>query len=304
MSDAFPDEHAPLNGQTFEVCYRLIAQGIHDETPTSKADPFHIDPIYKKMVDEAMAPLDKWRTYAHDGDPALLPTVAGNGTPWADLANIQIKHLHDLPAEVDSIGESLRWNGKASEGYLAYLKRISSRLQSYGGDTGYVRQAAALLEAAFAVQVAFKKDLLELARGAYDKLEAIHDGRHVDDIGTFCVVIGGLALGELGGAIAAGTTITKHVFGKAVTALASYAFGDPTQKLIMHGDTPQKIMKSFDTALGQIVNGYANAAIHVSQEMDDLLTDLRAASDESSLPPVPSVDTSNTPSFTRELFPR
>lgn len=303
MTGAFPPHDAALDASTFEQCYLLIAQAIHEETPDSVTDPFHRMPDYQKMVGEALAPLDKWRSHAFDGDPAELPHQTG--TPWSDLDLARIGHLADLIARMSTIGQNLNdhWSGAGAEHYSAYMAGISERLNEYAGPGGYVQQVAAVLEDAFAVRVAFKKDLLELARGAYDKIKSIHDGPTPGDVGMLCLMLGSLAFGEIG-VVGAGATVAGKIFSKAVTSLNDQAFATSKARVFIHGDLPKDIMKTFDTALDQVVEGHRNAAKQLITRMDTLWHQLCYSADEKYYPPIPVIDTSHTPSFSKQFFPR
>lgn len=297
----FPAHDAALDANTFEQAYAALARAIHDETPDSVADPLHRMPDYQQMVGEALAPLDKWRAHALDGDPAQLPHQTG--TPWSDLDRARIGHLADLIATMSTIGQNLNahWSGSGAEHYSAYMTGISGRLNEYAGPNGYVQQAAAALEDAFAVRVAFKKDLLELARGAYDKIKSIDDGVSAGDVGMLCLMLASLGFGEIG---IAGATIAGKVFAKAVTSLNDQAFATSKARVFLHGDLPKDIMKSFGTALEQIVGAHRNAAKQLEARMDTLWQRLCYSADEKYYPAIPVIDTSHTPSFSKQFYPR
>jgi hypothetical protein len=302
----FPDERALPNESTFAQCYSLIAQAIHDETPTSAADPFHRSPTYQTMVTKAMAPLDKWREHAFDGDPAELPGNESGSTPWTDLRGIRTKELSHLSREMDVISGILRadWNGPAATGYILFASEIAGQLDEYSGPNGLVEQAASVMEAAFAVRLAFKKDLLELARGAYTALMAIDEGPSPGDIGLFSLLFIGFGLNAGADLIAESGKVIAKVVSKTVVAFGAYTYATGTKQISVHGGTPQAVMQSFGGHLDDIINGHSQAAAQVSKLMKDLYQNLCDAADEKDYPDIPVVDTSNTKSFNKVFVPR
>lgn len=303
MTDAFPPHDASLDANTFQQAYTLIAQAIHDETPDSVADPFHRMPSYQEMVGEALAPLNKWRSYAFDGDPAQLPHQSG--APWTDLDNARIRYLDDLVEKMSSIGDGLseHWSGDGAQDYSQYMHIISGRLKNYAGEDGYVAQVSAALQDAFAVRTAFKKDLLELARGAYEKIKSIDDGSAAGELGMLCLMLGSMAFEDIA-AITATATVAKKVFGKLLTTVNGKVLETSEKKVFFHGDLPRDIMKSFDEALGRVVDGHAHAAKALATRMQRLYDQLCTAADERYYPAIPVIDTSHIPSFSKHFFPR
>lgn len=296
----FPDEQAPLDSATFTQAYTMVQQAIRDETPK---DGFHHLPPH--MTTEPFVPLDKWYSYAVDGDPAQLPPGA-SGTPWTTLDDLQVKRLRDLTERLKGISRTLRshWNGNAAEGYATYLETLSGRIDSYGSDEGLVIQARDLASDAFAVQIAFKHDLMQLARGAYAALQALDHGHPLENLGLLTLDVAAVGFSEGVGAIKMGGDLTTAVFKSLVTSIGTYTFATARKKAQVTGGNPPEIMSAFDTELGKVVAAHEHAAQDMSTRLQAFVRHLNGEADEESFPQIPVVDTSDTKSLKKVFAPR
>ncbi|TDP91867.1 hypothetical protein [Labedaea rhizosphaerae] len=296
----FPDENAPLDGATFTQAYRMIQRAIHDETPK---DGFHHLP--PEITREPFVPLDKWYSYAMDGDPAELPR-GDRGTPWTTLDAIQVDYLQDLTEQLKGISRDLRthWTGAAAEDYAKYMEVLSGRIDGYVSDQGLVVQARELAYGVFALQIAFKHDLMELARGAYSALRALDHGHALGNLALLTLDVAEAGFSDGVSAIKVGGDVTTRVFKSLVTSIGNYTFAAAREKAQVTGGNPPDIMRSLDTELGKVVAAHARAAQGMSGKLQEFVRHLNNEADEEHYPPIPVVDTSDTKSLKKVFVPR
>lgn len=296
----FPDEKAPLDSATFTQAYTMIQQAIRDETPK---DGFHHLPPH--MTSEPFVPLDKWYSYAMDGDPAELPR-GDSGTPWTTLSAIQTKYLQDVTEQMRGIARDLRsyWTGEAADEYAKYMEILSGRIDGYVSDQGLVIQARELASGVFAMQIAFKHDLMQLARGAYAALKALDHGQPLANIALLTLDVAEVGFSEGVGAIKVGGEVTTKVFKSLVTSMGSYAFAAARTKAQVTGGNPPDIMSAFGTELGKVVAAHTQAAQGMSSKLQEFVRHLNDEADEKYYPDIPVVDTSDTKSLKKVFVPR
>lgn len=309
MSSGFPADDAPLTDDTFNTAYNVILTQIHQETPPTitgngQDGTMNLETMH---TGDATGSLDKWRTYTKDGDLSKLPT-GGAATPWEYLVGTAKQKLSPEQSELQNIHDLLvaKWTGTASGQYAAYMQEMQKRLNNYSMEGGHLDQVAGMLTAAFTVEVAFKKDLLETARSASKSLDALDHGQAAEDIGLFCVGLAGVVLSGLSGLDVA-KAITGVVFLNSTVGnlVSGFSFAELKDKTVaINDDSPSAIMKNLDSALGKIVSSYQDAATQVGQRMDALLDDLKGeTSGIAAVTNVPVVDpTSSTASFKFDNF--
>jgi uncharacterized protein YukE len=309
MSSGFPADNAPLTNDTFDTCYNVLLTQIHQETaPTTSGNgndgTMNLSTLH---TGDAFVALDKWHTYATDGDLSRLPSTGGAATPWDYLAQTRAGKLTSDTEQLSGVHDQLfsKWSGSAAQEYAQYMQTMSKHLDNYSTPNGYLDQVAALLKAAVTVEVAFKKDLLESARAASKSLDALEHGQAGGDIALFCVGLAGLALSGMG-AVAAGASVAGFVFVNATvgSVVGGLSFNELKDRTVaIDGDSPTHIMANLDSAVGKIVAGYQQAAKQVSDKMDDLSRSLTAeASGITGVANVPVVDTTGTSSFNLNSF--
>jgi hypothetical protein len=298
MAFDIPDGNAPLTSDTFDACYQAIAWNIYLETPLNPAFGVSAPELQRRAVAESTRPLDRWREHALDGDPDLLNSHDGT-TPWRYLRDARTT-LGDAVGTLDTAHDNIieAWTGEAASKYAEYMLQMRDRIKNHVGENakeGYLADAAALLEAAYAVQVAFKKDLLELARAANDALKGLDDGSVSKTIGLLCIALGGIALSTLAASVGAagivGAIFVSKVAGDIIGKVGDYAFAQAKENLTISGDTAESIMASLDSGLNQAIAGYQSVSREITTKMEAVLQDLRSASNvKEDYPQAPVVD--------------
>jgi hypothetical protein len=305
MAYDMPGSDAPLTGDTFAAAYQAVAWNIYLETPLNPAFGFSAPELQRSAVAEHTRALDRWRDYALDGNPDLLNSHDGT-TPWRYLRTTRTA-LGDAVGTLDSAHDNIieAWTGVAASKYAEYMVQMRDRIKSHVGENakeGYLADVADLLEAAYAAQVAFKKDLLELARAANDALKGLDDGSPWKTIGLICLALGGLALGSMVGPAAVVSTVFVTKLGEEIIGkVGEYAFGHAEKELQVGGNTVAEIMATLDGGLNQVIGGYQSIARQLTAKMDAVLVELRSASTVGEdYPQVPAVDVKRS---LREFLP-
>lgn len=311
MSSGFPAADAPLTDDTFDTCYSVLIKQIQQETPTPYAGGQSLPELKGLSVTEAMDPLNKWHTHAKDGALAKLPTVNGQ-QPWSYLEDVRDNLAHQDVADLQTINGTLtsNWKGSAKDNYADYLQKMSQLLTSYydsdgHGNGGYVGQVGDLLKAAFTVEVAYKKDLLEAARAASTALDGLEHGSSSGHAGQYLLAIAGLALTGAG-AVAAAAAVPGVVFTNAVlgSLVSGYSWQKIGQALTVDGGTPVEIMESLSSAVDKTVTNYQSAAKKIEDCMDTVLDELQhAATSLGSIGQVPDPTDPNTSFKLSAFFP-
>lgn len=310
MTD-MPGSDAPLTAETFNTCASVLRDKVDAETPTPRTPDggvIELNPedVRQIQVFVSQQSVQHWLDRALDGEPGKLAAI-GDTPPW-EFLRTERADLGDAMGVLETINGRLTedWSGTAADDYASYMLQLRDRVKNHVGETskeGYLAEVAALTEAAFAVELAYKKDLLELARNtgqALDKLDS--GGDAMAQFGALCLAFGGLALGALS-AVTAGTAVVGLVVLASIESTAGgFMFSKATEMLQVKGESADSIMKSMDEALGRITSSYAGAAKQVSGRIDTLLQDITAASDESKFPTVPKIDAKHPGTFMESNF--
>jgi hypothetical protein len=280
MTD-FPAQDAPLTQDTFNTAYNVIKQQIEQETPSPLVQGTAAVPndFHEQWAASASKPLDKWRVYTNDGDLSKLPTAGGAATPWEYLQQTSMPHLFHDQSQVQTIHDTLvhNWTGTAGYQYVVYLQDMQKRLDNYSKDKGNLDSLAEMLKAAFAVEAAFKKDLLESARAVSKALDNVEHGGGSVDVGLLTLAVVALGIGGLG-AVAAATGVAGAVF---VNATVGALVGGAGLKTItdhvvtIGGGGIDHVMDSFGSAVDTIVTNYRQAANDLANKMDNLSDELK-----------------------------
>jgi hypothetical protein len=271
-------------------------EGPHDENPPPLTPSTFADCMtaLEEAFSEGLSAYDasilnRWWSYASDGDISTLPVVDGM-LPWQYLKATCGPKLQNTVSDLDTDQKLLvaDWHSDASRNFVAYLGRMHDQMTNYAGAPGnsggsagtsgggWVDQVAALLESAYTVQVAFKKDLYAIAHAAYHSLKELDDPFSWDNTKNFGLLVAGIASLTVGagGAIAMASGIGGLVFaqavGSAATTVGQYVFQKVADNISIGGDDDSDVYKSLDAAVTTALNHYQESARKVTSAMDEL----------------------------------
>lgn len=317
MSDAFPAGNPPpLTGATYSACYSSLAHLIDQETPIPHQGGKEQMPLPTRhdTLAPILANLDHWHTYAADGEPVLLGTLA----PWT-MIDEQRATLGSLADDLTSrIGDLDGWDSDAGRDMKAYLTVIRGKVAAYasvspGNDQigCLIEQVNGLLKAAFTALAAYKKDLFQIAKTAHDTMLAIdHGGPSWHDVEMLMMVIAGISLNAATGQVA-GLAWPKKIFGSAASIVVgkagemTFAAGEKGLTAGIGGDLPKEIMETATKAVNDAVGKYRTACLDVSAKMGEVWTELNnqyTAVQKMKIGEVPRVDTSANPTFAPSAY--
>lgn len=260
------DEHPPpLTQETFDSCFLSIA--IYTPGPIDSNG--NILPPPQLLT---------WYNHATDGDLTILPcphNPYGQQTPGDYLMDACKRPMQRATTKVSDAYNELdsAWTGPASVPYHANLRDMRDQLGRLTNDGEWLDQAANLLNSAYQVQVAFKKDLYAIGQQTYTSAHAQYyeQGSTTGEVGLMLVGVGLSAIGALVSASG------NPVIGSMVSTAGSYAFGQATQKIRVGGDSEDALMDSLDQAVRTAIGHYENACMLLGQRMDTLWGELNEA---------------------------
>jgi hypothetical protein len=302
MSPNFPEgphdgTSPPLTPSTFVDCMAALEDALTEGLS-----------VYDATI------LNRWYTYAADGDVSALPTQDGM-VPWQYLKAVCGQKLQNSAADLDTDQKELiaDWHSDSSGKFTSYLGKMRDQMINYSGAAGnsggsagtsgggWVDQVAAQLESAYTVQVAFKKDLYEIAHATYKALKNVDDPftwSNTKKIGLLLGAVASVAVGA-GGAIAMasewGGMVFAQTVGSAATTIGQYAFQTVADNMSIGGDDDAAVYASMDAAVTTALGHYKTLAQKVTATMDDLWPSLNhAASHPPRYGTVASTDTVNS----------
>lgn len=263
----------PLTSATFDACHQSLQKWCRDGSWP--------------------AAVDRWYSYAMDGDITQLPVpnFSGPATPWDYLADVCANPMQKDMSYLQNDHEQLvgAWKGPASGNYLGYLQAVHDQLSyfvSSGPDAkagSWLAQAGALLQSAHAVQVGFKKDLYEIGfaacRAGWGQGNSGLVGGNDRTFGMLLLGVAGLALGGAGALLIAGQVSAAIFAGGVLTMAGNYVFQTvPDNTTISGGD-------SFNTAMDAMVDNYQTSVNKITTSMGSLIGEVESAARNMPQPP-------------------
>lgn len=266
----------------FEQCYTALAKKIDDETatphdpnPGKESQPIPRPDKRLQAVNEALADLSRWRTYAFDGDVSLIPHLKKGGpgvllqtkaTDLGDAKDLISGAVSDMPS---------KWDGEGADHAQGYLQATQDLAARYSDEGGYVYRAARLTEDAISAVLAFKHDLYNLAKQASDALDNIDRGGSFDPASIGLILS---AAGALAGPFGEGAVATAAFGGAVLSALGTLTTGsiqEPEANSPAVGGTyPVEIMRSLASETEKVATQYDKVAYQVGVNMEKLWTQL------------------------------
>ncbi len=247
--------------------------------------------------------VNRWYSYATDGDITRLPVPdSGNpATPWDYLTrtctNPMQQHVSHLQSDHAQLVDA--WHGAASTNYLGYLQSVRDQLAFFVGNGpdatpgSWLAQAGALLQAAHAVQIGFKKDLYEMGyaacRAGWGQNNSGLLYGNDRTFGMLLLGVAGLALGGAGAIAIAGQISARVFVGGVLTMAGSYVFQTVPDNTTISGPG------SFNDAMDTLVAKYQNSVEDVTTRMGSLIGELTSAAQKMPQPPQVQVVTHVAP---------
>lgn len=264
LSDLGPDAMLAL--------YNRIAPKIREEWP-------HDDPGMSNDESGVLQGFNEWKQYAIDGDVGAFAD-APPGAVFAKRSAIisarsKIKTIRDQTVD--------QWRGEAAGEFHSYLNTVDTYLTDFVGDSikagdpeGYLPQVSAVLDMVYAVQLAHKNDLREIALA----LEAAID--RMDDVGVDYrpAAIFGLRL-----AMIVVKQIPKADIVLEVADLMWDTMGMPdlnlekAEKKEITGHEIIGVLRSFDSVFRDIIAKHNDSVAAVSRHADQLMSDLETSTE-------------------------
>ncbi|GLY69611.1 hypothetical protein [Amycolatopsis taiwanensis] len=278
-------------------------EGHGDESPPSLTPSTFTDCMaaLEEAYDGGLSPLgastlNRWWGYASDGDISKLPVVDGM-VPWEYLKSVCGQKLQGSVSDLDSDQKELlaNWHSDASDVFVRYLGRMHDQLQNYAGAPGnsggsagasgggWVDQVAALLESAYTVQVAFKKDLYAIAHATYKALKELNAMFSWDNTKKFALLVVNVASVAInpGNLALFASDVANQVFAQALSTTAatagSYLFKKPADNASIGGDHDWDVFDSMNSAITTTLNKYKDSVRTVTSAMDRLWPSLNYA---------------------------
>jgi hypothetical protein len=275
-----PPENAPLNEATFQALRELLASQAHDELGFGGFFFIYGNP------DNPGYSLADWYHYATATDLDKLPQPGGQ-TPW--------QYINASCRQLSAILEN-RW--KYSDGSFAYLSELNELIQHLnthlvGGDDYDTSEmdVAKLLEAAYGLEVLYKRDLAELARKTSDAFEAIEHTSFGDKFAKVALATIGVAVAVVTGGV--GAVVESFVGGALVAAGAAAGaavVSEGLDELEVGGMEGKDVAEKFSGVLQKIVESYQKAAQKIAGDLDDLAQNLATETKNEKFDiPVPTV---------------
>jgi hypothetical protein len=318
----FPADPKHLGQAFFTECHASLAKKIHDETPV----PFQIldkaagpragtvvpdRELWQQHVDDAMADLSFWQSYALDGDVSL---ISGRG-PWMTLVDrgnaLYSRACSDMKNAVADMDDV--WTGDAHREAKRYLQTTAGLVEGYcpspgSAEMGIINEAAIHLEGAYLTVLAFKKDLYNLARQASDALDQLDKGGTGEAVGVGLVVSGFLLEG-LGAVLQNAKSPVTAFGGGLLSTLGDMVMSKGTDKLekqYVGGRDPGEIMRTLRNATDKAQDGYSAAAVQAGKELSNIWEEIDSKLTSAVMRPLsaPAPNVSVSPSLQlSRLFP-
>ncbi|GAB3736662.1 hypothetical protein GCM10027598_63820 [Amycolatopsis oliviviridis] len=252
--------------------YNRIAAKIREEWP-------HDNPGMSNEESGVLLGFNEWKKVAIDGDVSAFADAqrgAVFGKRQAFLsARSRVQTIRDHTM--------MDWKGEAADDFNSYLNTVDTYLGDFvggnikaGDPEGYIPQVSAVVDMVFAVQLAFKSDLKEVALA----LEAAID--RMDDVGVDYrpAAIFGLKL-----AMIVVKQIPKADLVLEVADLMWDTAGMPdlnlekAEKKEITGHEIIGVLRSFDAVFRDLVAKHSESVSAVSRHADQLLSDLESSTE-------------------------
>jgi hypothetical protein len=259
LNDLTPDAMLAL--------YNRLAEKIRAEWP-------HDSPALSNEESGILLGFNEWKKYAIDGDVGAFAD-APPGTLFAKRSDFtgardRLRSIRDHTTE--------NWQGEAAEDFRTYLNTVDGYLTDFVGGSlkagdpeGYIPQVSAVLDMVYAVQLAHKNDLRELALA----LEAAIDRMDEVAVDYRPAAIFGLRL-----AMIVVKQIPKADIVLEVADLMWDTAGMPAlnlekaEKKEITGHEIVGVLQSFDALFRDVVTKHQDSVTAVSKHADQLLSDL------------------------------
>ncbi|WP_410651458.1 hypothetical protein [Amycolatopsis sp. cmx-4-54] len=254
------------------LLYLRLAKKIRDEWPHDiDTVPNHESGI--------LLGFNRWKEYAIEGDIALFePSVASESLLGAVFARRErFRRAQEIIRTIRDM-EVRDWSGDAATQFHSYLGMVNAYLTDFIGEGvkigerhGYLQQVSSVLDTIYAVQLAQKNDLREIALA----LDAAID--RMDDVSVDYrpAAIFGLKL-----ALIAVKQIPKAELVIEVAELMRETSGLPEFKL-ERADTQEitgheiiGVLQSFDRAFEKIATAYDDSIAALNRHLGELITEV------------------------------
>jgi hypothetical protein len=269
-----PPEDAPLNENTFTAFRELLTSQAEDELG------FMAGFFTFGGPDNQGCSLADWYLYATKTDLDKMPRPGGQ-TPWEYLDS-SARQLAGSVSTLSTLAQVLEARWPLGDGSFAYMSELSELIEHLnthlvGGDDYNTSEMdmGTLLEAAYGLEVMFKRDLAELARKTSDAFESIeHTGIGNTLLKVALVTVGVAAAIVSGGAAVVVESFTAGALTAAGSTLGSQIISDGLDQMEIGGMEGKDVVKNFATILEKIVESYQTAAKKLADDLEDMVTNL------------------------------